>query len=262
MELLTKDQIAELAPSVFATSHDGNRSDRYTFVSSEKIIDEFRDLGWGVASAQQPNSRVSDPMHNKHLLRFRPLDSGFAFRDPRNGQDVFPEIVSLNSSNGTCRWKMLGGAFTMVCANGLIIRMQGFEAIEEEFSRKHIGWDPQLAYDATKNMSDSFSEFFKTVSDMTQYDLSDNQRTDMAVTARDLRFSDTHMDEQQLLTPRRAEDMGRDLWTTFNVLQENCVRGGFKLAKRTARELTNIDALEKVNSGLWASAEKQLVLAG
>jgi hypothetical protein len=63
-----------------------------------------------------------------------------------------------------------------------------------------------------------------------------------------------------LLTLRRGEDSGRDIWTTFNVLQENCVRGGIKLTKRTSRDLTNIDALDRVNTQLWDVAEETLAL--
>lgn len=255
---LTNEQIRRNAPSVFATGHDGLRSDRYTFVSSEKVMDSFRDLGWDVASAQQPRSRKSDPLHNKHLLRFRPKSDDLTFRDPRGDRDVFPEIILYNSSNGTCRWKLMAGAFSMVCSNGLTIRMEGFEDVGETISHKHIGWDPNNAYTAVQNISESFGGFFRKVSEMTQIDLSDIHRADMAQEAMELRFGDVRIDSKLLLQPKRSEDTGRDLWTTFNVLQENCIRGGFKLNKRTSRELKNIDALERVNSGLWDIAESQL----
>ena len=56
---LSKEQIAQAAPSVLAKSHDGLRSDRYTFVDTEQVIDYFRrylgkfniEIYWG--SAQQ-----------------------------------------------------------------------------------------------------------------------------------------------------------------------------------------------------------------
>jgi len=259
VSFLTPSQIMDRAPSVFATEHDGKRSDRYTFVSSEKIMDTFQDLGWGVADAASPYSRKSDPLHSKHMIRFRPKTDELTFRDPRGNNEVFPEILLYNSSNGTCRWKLSAGAFSMVCSNGLTIRVPGFEKVGEEISRKHIGWNPVYAYDAVNRISDSFGNFFGTVSEMVQVDLNENQRTDMAASARELRFGEIHMDPMLLLEPRRGEDRGRDIWTTYNVLQENCVRGGFKLNKRTSRELRNIDALDRVNTGLWDLAENLLV---
>jgi hypothetical protein len=32
---------------------------------------------------------------------------------------------------------------------------------------------------------------------------------------------------EQIINPRRVLDRGQDLWTTFNVVQENVIRGGF-----------------------------------
>jgi hypothetical protein len=262
VSFLSKEQIAQAAPSVLAKSHDGLRSDRYTFVDSEQVIDTMADLGWGVADAQQPRSFKSDPAHSKHLVRFRPLDQDLAFRDPRSGGGlVFPEIINYNSSNGTSRWRLESGAFTMVCSNGLTIRVPGFEHIGEEFSRKHIAFDPQLAYDAVQNMAQNFGGFFDVVSEMTQRDLTPGERTDFAVQAREIRGWDDSIDPAVLLSPRRAEDTGSDVWTTFNVLQENLVRGGIKLAKRRSRTLSNIDQLASVNAQLWDAAERVLVAA-
>lgn len=266
-------QILKQAPAVFATDHDGKRSGRYTFVSSQRIIEGFDGLGWGVVDAQQPVSRTSNATHNKHLVRFRPRDNALAFTDPRGGNQVFPEIISYNSSNGTSRWKLVSGAFSMVCANGLTVRMRGFEAVGESMSRKHIGFDPQIAYDAVQYMSHSFVGFFETVSAMTQQELNLDLRLIMALRAREIRFgmpwelltpkADMQdVDPYDLLKPRRQEDDGRDVWTTFNVLQENCVRGGIKMGKTTSRPLSNIDVLDRVNTELWDLAEEALALGG
>ena len=68
---------------------------------------------------------------------------------------------------------------------------------------------------------------------------------------------------RMLLTARRQEDIGSDLWTVFNRVQENTIRGGFKGEgqKRQSRELTNIDALSRVNLNLWNAAEEILAAA-
>jgi hypothetical protein len=267
VNFIDKARIARIAPSVFAKDHDGLRSDRYTFVSSEKIIDAFDELGWGVTAATQPTSQInketnqpkSDPLHSKHLLRFRPRSNDLAFRDPRGNRDVFPEVVAFNSSNGTARFKLVSGAFSMICEHGMIIRVPGFEEVGDTVSRKHIGWDPQIAYNAVQEMSDSFPNFFKIVGEMTQHDLKPETRLEMAQAARTLRFGENStIDPSILLNPARDDDAGTDIWTTFNILQERCVRGGYKLASRTARDLTNIDALDRVNTGLWTIAEETL----
>ncbi|MEK1925051.1 MAG: hypothetical protein AAAB11_06335 [Rhizobium giardinii] len=63
------------------------------------------------------------------------------------------------------------------------------------------------------------------------------------------------------MIPRRQSDTGRDLWSTFNVIQENAVRGGLtarnaKTRRRsTIREIGGIDQSVKVNKGLWQMAD-------
>src|SRR3546814_1040711 len=39
---------------------------------------------------------------------------------------------------------------------------------------------------------------------------------------------------EQIIEPRRREDVGDSLWATFNVIQENVIRGGLQGRKRNA----------------------------
>ena len=69
---------------------------------------------------------------------------------------------------------------------------------------------------------------------------------------------------EQIIEPRRREDMGNSLWTTFNVIQENVVRGGLQGRKRNAegrirraqtRAINGIDQNVTLNRALWTLAE-------
>lgn len=67
----------------------------------------------------------------------------------------------------------------------------------------------------------------------------------------------------QLLTPRRREDYSDDLWTVYQRVQENLMKGG--LSGRTAqgkssrtRAVTGIDGDVKLNRALWIMAENML----
>jgi hypothetical protein len=67
--------------------------------------------------------------------------------------------------------------------------------------------------------------------------------------------------ETQLLRPNRQADTAGDLWTTFNRVQENMMRGGLRgrsaVGKRiTTREVTGIDQNIKLNRALWVLAEE------
>ena len=76
---------------------------------------------------------------------------------------------------------------------------------------------------------------------------------------------------EQLLSERRYDDKGHDLWTTFNVVQENVMRGGLKGTKRTdngrsrrttTRPVKAIDRNIKLNQALWYLTEKMAELKG
>ncbi|WP_122233569.1 DUF932 domain-containing protein, partial [Pseudomonas syringae] len=64
----------------------------------------------------------------------------------------------------------------------------------------------------------------------------------------------------QLLMPRRREDRSSDLWTTFNRVQENTIKGGLtgrnKQGRRTTtRAVNRIDQDVKLNRALWVLAQ-------
>jgi len=96
------------------------------------------------------------------------------------------------------------------------------------------------------------------------------ERLVFAEAAHHMRFADaagevtTPVKPTQLLAPRRAGDTAKDLWTTFNVIQENVIRGGLRAIRYeqgrrprrvTTREVGSIDADVKLNKALWILAE-------
>ena len=67
----------------------------------------------------------------------------------------------------------------------------------------------------------------------------------------------------QLLTCRRVEDVGNNLWTCLNKVQENLLRGG--LSRLTAsgrrtrtRRITSIAEDVRINGRVWDLAEEVL----
>ena len=94
---MDKSEIAKLAPSVFASKPCDRMSDRYSFVPSASIVDQFDALGWGVTRALQPKSYKRSGANKKHTLGFQRKDLSLRIADPRNpSQDIF-----LRSSSPT-----------------------------------------------------------------------------------------------------------------------------------------------------------------
>ncbi len=82
-----------------------------------------------------------------------------------------------------------------------------------------------------------------------------------------LRFDDEHaVVADQLLIARRHEDRPNDLWTCFNRVQENVIRGGLsyrqtneetgRIAHRTTGAVRSVDGDVKLNRALWVLAEE------
>jgi hypothetical protein len=91
-----------------------------------------------------------------------------------------------------------------------------------------------------------------------------------------LRFADsegkttTPITPDQLLVPRRREDIGNDLWRTFNVTQEAVLKGGLSGIRRDAegrrvrrvstREIKGIDQGTQLNRALWQLGQRMAEL--
>ena len=66
--------------------------------------------------------------------------------------------------------------------------------------------------------------------------------------------------EGRLLQPRRIEDTSKDLWTTFNVVQENIIKGGMYTRgsdgrSRRARAIKSVNEDQRLNKALWILAD-------
>ncbi|MBB3646720.1 hypothetical protein FHX14_002917 [Rhizobium sp. BK619] len=90
-----------------------------------------------------------------------------------------------------------------------------------------------------------------------------------------LRFGDgegettTPIKAEQLLVPRRHDDRADDLWTVWNVVQENAVKGGLRGIGRDdlgrprrmqSRAVNGINQDIKLNKALWLIGKKMAAL--
>ncbi|HCS8303492.1 DUF932 domain-containing protein, partial [Escherichia coli] len=90
-------------------------------------------------------------------------------------------------------------------------------------------------------------------------------RQALAQAALTYRYGDEHhpVTTADILTPRRREDYGKDLWSTYQTIQENMLKGG--ISGRSARgkrihtrAIHSIDTDIKLNRALWVMAETLL----
>jgi hypothetical protein len=245
---LSSETLRERVPAVFAHGAHARTSSSYTFISTAHVLEALKLAGFEPVEARQA-TRARSPLHARHLIRLRRRFETIELRD------AIPEIVFLNSHDGTSAYQLRVGLFRVVCTNGLIVSAGVFPT----WRVRHRGDVVADVVAAALEISERFDLLAASVERMERTSLDRLQQLDFAAEALTLRFpKDLHggLQASQLLVPRRAEDAGNDLWRTFNVVQENILRGG--LVRRSAtnrltrtRRITAIKEDVRLNSGLW-----------
>lgn len=253
---LSDDAIARRAPSVFATAKHESRSGRYTYIPTIDVVNALREVGYLPVSAYQSNSRTEGKEDfAKHMLRFRPAQAG---QQLLSGQcEEVGEIVVINSHDGTSSYQISAGIFRLICQNGLMVGKT-----LQDYRIHHKGDIVNDVIDVAARVVSSHDEVARMVSTLKRIELKNSEQTDFAAKAIALRFDATDptalpVDPYNMLRSRRFADVSSDLWTVFNRVQENAVKGGISARNATTgrysttRQVKGIDSLVRLNRGLW-----------
>jgi hypothetical protein len=256
-EALSDDALRLQAPSIFAPGPMSGLSPRYTFVPTMNIISGLRAKAWVPVDAEQQRPRCAARFgFQKHLIRFRRVEQ-MQTLDEWNA-----ELVLTNSHDAGCAYVLQVGIYRRLCSNGLVVSDQEFEAIRF----RHANLQTHEVVDASFRILEYVPKLGALIDRFRSRQLSDSQALAFAQQALLLRYDSldqSPVEVHTLLTPRRVEDQASDLWTTFNRVQENLVRGGLSDVKRnrlgrlrTLRSLRGIDSKIMLNKGLWTLAEQ------
>lgn len=262
---LTNEQIMSLAPSAFAVEKHESRSERYAYIPTSEVIDGLRANGFVPMFAKQGNSRVPGKADfTKHLIRFRHEGQAAGLRKVG---DTYPEVILVNSHDGTSAYKIMAGLFRLVCLNGMVVADREFANI----SIPHKGDVTGQVIEGSYTVLSESRKALEAADTWAGVTLSRPEQIAMAEAAHTVRFgdseggTDTPIKPEQLLAVRRQADAGNDLWRTANTIQENVIRGGLSAWGRdannrprrtTTREVRGIDADVKMNKALWQLAER------
>ncbi|EGC1082933.1 DUF945 domain-containing protein, partial [Salmonella enterica] len=248
---LTREELMQYTPSVFGEDKHASRSDRYSYIPTITLLENLRREGFEPFFACQ--SRVRDPgkrEHTKHLLRLRRAGQ-------ITGQQV-PEIIILNSHDGSSSYQLLPGYFRQVCTNSLVCGQS-----LGEIRVPHRGDIVDKVIEGAYEVLSVFDRVEEKREAMQSLLLPPPAQQALAKAALTYRFGEEHqpVTTAQVLTPRRREDYGQDLWTVWNTLQENLLKGGLPgrtvQGKRThTRAVNGIDGDVRLNRALWVMAEQ------
>lgn len=251
---LTNDALARHVPSVFVDSPFSGVSSRYGFVPTGEVVDGLRSAGLVPVYAGQSLTRIEGKRdYTRHVLRFRP---DYA---PTIVGEALPEVVLLNSHDGSSGFKMWLGMFRMVCANGLIVSDKAMGAV----SIPHRSNAVEHARRQSLELIERVSGLSLQIETFQSIELSDGEMFQLAEHAAAIRWGSERpagLNARDLLTPRRFEDSRRNLWAVLNTIQENLTKGGVNLnrtgRRSSTRGLRSIVDDTRMNTRLWAAADQ------
>ena len=250
---LTREELMYHVPSIFGEDRHTSRSERYAYIPTITVLENLQREGFQPFFACQ--TRVRDQSrreYTKHMLRLRRAGQ-------ITGQHV-PEIILLNSHDGSSSYQMLPGYFRAICTNGLVCGQS-----LGEVRVPHRGNVVDRVIEGAYEVVGVFDRIEEKRDAMQSLVLPPPARQELAQAELPYRYGDEHqpVTTTDILTPRRREDYGKDLWSTYQTIQENMLKGG--ISGRSARgkrihtrAIHSIDTDIKLNRALWVMAETLL----
>ncbi|UVK50395.1 DUF945 domain-containing protein [Mesorhizobium sp. AR02] len=253
-EALDNEALCRHVPSIFAREAHGSRSERYVYVPTIEIVEGLRREGWfpffAVQAVPRDGSRHG---HAKHMLRLR--------RDDGIGKPEAAEVIIVNSHDGSSAYQMFAGVLRFVCTNSMIAGERF-----EEVRVPHKGGIQDQIIEGVYTVAEDFPRLIEATETMKDTRLSEGEQRVLAEASLVARYGEEEspVRPDQIIAPRRREDVGQSLWQTFNVIQENLIRGGLSGRRQTAdgrirrsqtRAINGIDQNVGLNRALWTLAE-------
>jgi hypothetical protein len=268
---MTEDELRKAAPSIFAMTAHESRSERFQPIPTIEVLRGLMAEGFMPVGAKQSRTRdVGKADFTKHLIRLRRVDDGKTY----NVGDTVCEILLKNANDGTSAYDLMAGLFRVRCLNSLVAQTSTIDSVKV----RHSGDVGAKVIEGTYRVLNEAEKTLAAPADWGTVNLNKDERMIFAESAHMVRFADaegeiaTPIKPEQLLIPRRYDDRADDLWTTFNVAQENIIRGGLRGVARddegrrirrvSTRAVNGIDQDIKLNKALWVLAERMAELKG
>lgn len=222
--------LSQNAIQTLSNAEPYNMSDKYTAIQTIDVINKFEDLGFNLINYEESRYRKAEKQHKiRHVVRLG-IDED---------QEVRREIIIMNSTDGSSGFKLHLGIHRFSCANGLIACD---DLIQSENIRHNTvdPWDRISKW--TDMMKAKLNEEQEIREAMYNYRMSAYDMEQFAYEAIKLRELDIDevLDPMALNIVNRPEDAGKNLWKTYNRIQENLLKGNYQKAGTYTEPETNI----------------------
>lgn len=253
---LTSEEMYKIAPSIFAVQKHESRSERFKPIPTIEILKGLEKEGFVPVGVKQSKSRDENKREfTKHLVRLRRIDDDQKYKVG----DTVCEILLKNANDGTSAYELMAGLFRIVCMNSLVAQKGTLESTKVY----HSGNVQDKVIEGTYKVLNQAEYALSAPQDWSNIMLNHDEKQVLAESAKIIKFGEPKSEvlNSQILQARRQEDLKDDLWTVFNRVQENIIRGGIQIKtldqetgqiKRSRTKPVNaIDQDIKLNRALW-----------
>ena len=267
--------------SVMATQSHERTSDRYSFVPTVSVINLLEKNGWEVSSARQTNASSKYQGFQKHMIRFR--RSGDEGKVLQVGE-IIPEILLTNAHNGGSAFNLMSALFRCWCSNQCVTS----DSQIASHRILHKGYTQEKVLEAVYNIVEDTPKVMENVEKFKGISLTDSEQRIFGESAIDIlsplggdtsKKYNKEVSVNRLLVPKRDQDVEKNLWNTYNIVQEKFLKGdrfmveesaigdyynreyGKKYARgKKTKEVKSIDKDIRLNKALWSLTEKMAEL--
>lgn len=267
------ESLQKYYPAIFAESAKETTSDKYLYIPTFKIMQGLESQGFKVIGAKQARSRTNNAEHGKHVVYLTHDSLNQKSGELKVGQEL-PMVAITNSHNGLSSFMLDTAFFRLACSNGLLMPTSSTNSARIIHK---VGMENDVLKAAYRVVNE-FPKQIEQIEQMKDIKLNSDEKMFLAEAAQNLVFEQPQIDlnkqlgreiAPRLLSVRRSADRNDDLWSTFNVIQENVIKGGIRVIRQNeqgqrsyarTRAVNSIDRDSKLNKELMSLAQKMMSL--
>lgn len=241
----------ELINPVFQTSKKPNLSDVYKFIDSGKLISNLEERGLSLSNIAF-NKKAKNQGFQRHKLIFN--SPNLKINDENNFQ-----LLVINSHDSSESLKISLGIFRLVCSNGLILGKSVFN-----YRIKHVGDVQDKINQSVDDLWRRLPELKLLINEMSTIEAKTEHKDFLINQVKTLRGLNETDVIPNFFQPKRFGDAKNDLYTVFNIAQENLIRGFKYLDENNnncySRKITSVKTDYHFNSTLFENTLNYLNL--
>lgn len=275
--VMSIEQLKVKAPSIFAAKPFWAVSEKYAFIPTIDVVESLGKENWLPVDASESRVNISGKSgYQKHSIRFQKVQqTDLTEQNTVKQGEVAAELVLTNSHDRSSTFVFMAGLYRLICANGLI----AFDPQFGQINSRHMGAGRKdEVLNAAFQIIENMPKVLENVEKLRGISMTVEEQFQLAEQALKLRweenapiqasalltvqnwidrFSDEHDADKNHPRSRMPK---LDLWTTFNTIQENLMKGGHRGKSTTGRRTTtqavrSVGLNIKLNQELWSLAE-------